>query len=42
MMMIMTSPSVVCPWEVGDKDNTLQMITSIKRTMFIMMFKKRG
>ena len=40
--MIMTSPSVVCPWEVGDKDNTLQMITSIMRMMFRMTFKRMG
>ena len=42
MMMMMTSPSVVCPWDIGDKDNTLQMITSIMRTMFRIMFKKKG
>ena len=41
-MMMMTSPSVVCPWDIGDKDNTLQMITSIMRTMFRIMFKKKG
>ena len=40
--MIMTSPLVVCPWEVGDKDNTLQMITSIMRMMFRMTFKRMG
>ena len=41
-MMMMTSPSVVCPWDIGDKDNTLQMITSIMRMMFRMMFKEMG
>ena len=41
-MMIMISPSVVCPWEVGDKDNTLQMITSIMRVMSRMTFKRIG
>ena len=42
MMMMMTSPLVVCPWDVGDKDNTLQMITSIMRMMFRMTFKRMG
>ena len=41
-MMIMTSPSVFCPWETGDKDNTLQMITSIMRVMSRMTFKRIG
>ena len=37
MMIMMTSPSVVCPLGVGDKDNTLQTKTSIMRMMFRVM-----